>query len=323
MTALEGTFYDGAVLKLTRTGPPAQIGYGANGKNINLGLSASFDWHIEVQSIGNPFPLQNYNQHGDFNMDLSICPVCESRLSPANKDSCGIYSGGHAIVTPFSDKMIFTNNPAPVYSTFPDGTATITGRVRGKANKKIKFDVVLRLSDKMGYETNTDKPKEELNDSCYVDEQGEIDPSTWFFYGTAEGTMTALEDSYYDGTVIQITRTGPPAQIGYGANGKNTNYGFSMWFDYECVGESCSDELIQPANRHADFNLDVAECVPEPLGDCPAMHDLLRVQHHLLHYEGQNNEETGPESVVIGGKVYYRNPPRYQQGDDEVNQLTH
>ncbi|MEO0651473.1 MAG: LamG domain-containing protein [Planctomycetota bacterium] len=71
--------YEGAVLKIERKGPAAQLGVGANDKNLNFGLSGWFYVDVCQQpTTGVHIPAEN----GDFNFDLITCPELVPTDSP-------------------------------------------------------------------------------------------------------------------------------------------------------------------------------------------------------------------------------------------------
>ena len=49
ITGTPGSAYDGLILSVSRYGPAPQVGYGANGENLNAGLRAGFSWSIVHQ----------------------------------------------------------------------------------------------------------------------------------------------------------------------------------------------------------------------------------------------------------------------------------
>lgn len=94
--------------------------------------------------------------------------------------------------------------------------------------------------------------KLELAGSAYSSNGGPVDPSTWDFYvmlGTSY--MTGLSGDVA-GLHLNLTqremngKLGPVTQIGFGASGKNTNFGMSTWFNY-------SGDL----SGHGDVNIDL------------------------------------------------------------------
>ena len=84
LTAVSGSIYEGAVLNLQRMGPSAQVGEGANGKNVENGLSFWFTFDLLVQSTGEPLPDSGV---GDFNLDSTsisstVCPSGQINFNP-------------------------------------------------------------------------------------------------------------------------------------------------------------------------------------------------------------------------------------------------
>jgi len=72
--------FDTAVLVISRMGPAAQVGIGANGKNLNNGLSNWLNWKWQngkrPSKVGKCQPKLNQTSHGDINIDISppSCP---------------------------------------------------------------------------------------------------------------------------------------------------------------------------------------------------------------------------------------------------------
>jgi hypothetical protein len=78
-----GNCWTGAVLMITRTGPAWQVGVGANGKNVRLGISAWFNWMVVNQRLNGPaLPDGKDPKHGDFNLDIVVCPPCPTCAIP-------------------------------------------------------------------------------------------------------------------------------------------------------------------------------------------------------------------------------------------------
>ena len=73
LMALAGSTYDGALLEASLIGPKAQFGVGANGKNLNLGLSNWQAMSLSVQT--NSWSNQlDANYTGDVNIDVAPIP---------------------------------------------------------------------------------------------------------------------------------------------------------------------------------------------------------------------------------------------------------
>jgi hypothetical protein len=167
------------------------------------------------------------------------------------------YPSGHAFYMPgIGTDFIFT--PAPgTFVTLPDGTARLQGTLRSVSNPSNAFVVDVQLS---GYSSTppSGSPKKELLPNAYVENGGPIDPSTWYYYTGLSGTLTGIGN--YAGAVININGLGAAFQVGVGANGKNTHFGASGWFNVNVVSQPASGNL-SPTDR-GDIDIDLGDCPP-------------------------------------------------------------
>ena len=139
------------------------------------------------------------------------------------------------------------------------GTFTINGNIailQGEAPIEIAGSNVgySYLFDFEAAPPSPDNPKLELNDIAYIDHGGPIDPSTWTYYRLIDGTLDGFGD--WNGIHFNLMQRGPNFQLGYGANGKNADFGFSGWFESGCR-RKLSDCFP------GDVNISLAE-TPEP-----------------------------------------------------------
>ena len=163
-------------------------------------------------------------------------------LSNAYSDDCAQYSGGHAITLDSIGSLQFDNHPQSLFIQFNNNqSATITGRV-SNFDLNVFFDIVFELSD-FSSSAPVDSPKEELLASCYIENGGSIDTSSWNYYQSISGSLTAVDGSLYEGLVLSISRRGPSAQFGFGANGKNIDDGLSFWFNFNVVQQSIGNDF--------------------------------------------------------------------------------
>jgi len=153
---------------------------------------------------------------------ISYCP------QPALADELKGGSSDHALWIPaISRDLLFTGQPS-VSRVLPNGDMTITGSVE---DGDIQFDVTLNYS---GYTATSDSPKLELQASAYIENGGPIDPSTWEYYAEFNATLVGTS-GLWNGVTITAEMRGPMAQLGFGANGKNANFGLSNWFEATIV----------------------------------------------------------------------------------------
>ena len=167
------------------------------------------------------------------------------------------YPSGHAFYLPgIGTDFIFTPVPGSFVAN-ADGTAQLTGLLRSISNPNNAFTVEIQLG---GYSATPPdgSPKLELLPNAYVQNGGPIDPSTWYYYTTLTGTLTGIGN--YAGAVIDITRFMQAFQVGVGANGKNTHFGASGWFNVNVISQPASGTLT-PTDR-GDIDIDLGDCPP-------------------------------------------------------------
>ncbi len=170
-------------------------------------------------------------------------------------------AGGHSFWIPGISGNLDFESDSLVTRVLPNGDMTITGTV---VDGDIRFAVDLLYT---GFEDESSNPKLELPASAYVANGGPIDPSTWDFYKTVEGTLTGVGGSW-DGVVLDMTLRGPMAQIGVGASGKNGALGFANWFNLAVSSDSTAfpNGVYVGKTYHGDINVDFREpgdCEPE------------------------------------------------------------
>lgn len=169
-------------------------------------------------------------------------------------------SGGHAFWLPemiSGGKFVFNSEAS--LNEYDDGTAHLFGSIvaANDADKQWDFDIWFETTDE-----GWGGPKKELSSNAYVENGGPIDTNTWAYYDfsdSQQSTLTADSGTYAGQTLVLSDFTGGkfPMQIGYGANGKNLEMGFSTWFKYE------GDQNNTPT-KHADINVSlVAKTTPE------------------------------------------------------------
>ena len=141
-----------------------------------------------------------------------------------------------------------------LFDEFDDGTARLYGDVvaANDANKQWTIDVWFDYSGVGAEGDGSRGPKKELLGFAYSGINSIVDTDEWYYY-TIDETRSILsaDKGAYAGQTLNLfdySRGNYFAQIGYGANGKNTEFGLSTWFGY--TGS-------QTSRGHSDFNLDL------------------------------------------------------------------
>lgn len=246
--------YQGAVVDLFRFGPAAQVGFGANGKNFDYGISS---WlMVEVTSQPDHGKLEVTGK-GDINIGLEgDCVDCPF---PAEVDPYYMYSGGHALWLPgVGTDFVFEDGAT--FVEYDNGTAKLVGVAESLSDSDKRLDVELCYSERIspGAENHppADSPKLELKSEAYSENGGPVDTSLWHYYAVLEGTVKGLDD--LEGLELELSDRGPAFQVGIGASGKNVLFGASGWLDYVVVSQP--DYGPEVSDGKGDVNIDLDEC---------------------------------------------------------------
>ena len=182
----------------------------------------------------------------------------------------------HAVWLPFLSGFTGTNdydfNPAGLFKV--DGNAaTLAGKIFAQGDNAYGFDVIFNFTKT----TPPANPKKELKSSAYSNNGGPIDPSTWHFFTLDSAQLTGTGSfSGVDLLLSQYPTDGRyPAQVGYGANNKNGEYGLSVWF-IATLASGCdtgnndvcaalAEKLYNGKKLKGDVNIDLTP-VPLPAG---------------------------------------------------------
>ena len=118
------------------------------------------------------------------------------------------------------------------FNEYDDGTANMFGSIvaANDTNKTWDFNLWFEAT-----EMGSGGPKTELASGAYVNNGGTVDTNTWKYYdfsSTKDSVLTADSGVYAGQSLTLSDKTGGqyPIQMGYGANGKNTEMGLSTWF---------------------------------------------------------------------------------------------
>lgn len=189
-------------------------------------------------------------------LESSATPITY-RAVAARADKFAQSAGGHAFV--FSGiPGAFVFDPSGQF--IQDSLRwTLKGTI---TNGSSVFDVSLVYENIMNYAqavaADPMSPKKELIDTAYIP-VGPVDPTSWLFANTISGTIKGISGAY-TGLVLDISKFGPAAQLGYGASGKNKRFGLSNWF-YAIAQNGYQFNL--PQSMTGDVNIRLKP-VPEP-----------------------------------------------------------
>ena len=181
------------------------------------------------------------------------------------------------------NSFIFTE-AGGAYEVYQDGSDryfNMTGTLKSRHDSSKKWEVDLWFKDSVYVNdgnAGTAKDKLELKDSAYVENGGNINPNTWkhwdiigFEENCSGSFCSSIEGAgSFDGLGVSLTqRPGNGEytfQSGQGANGKNSQGGFSGWFDWTLTGTEEALESYGDGRRswRGDINVTLSDSVPVP-----------------------------------------------------------
>jgi len=188
------------------------------------------------------------------------CEVSDSNNENDGEDTCSDIAGEYAVYMPNVGTFSFVGEPDVEVEL---DLFRITGQMTDDADGV--FDFVFEFSGLIDTIPPEDRI-EYLFSVCYASEDNPegVDPESWLYYTELTGSLTAPADTYFAGAIIKLTRFGPPAHVGFGANQKNVFYGLGSWIVWE-VEEQPDDEnitIVNPhgADDHGDILINVKNC---------------------------------------------------------------
>lgn len=126
------------------------------------------------------------------------------------------------------------------FEEYGNGSARLSGTVYRKSDPSAAYTMIVALTGRVTTPP-TQSPVLELKPSAYTAQGGTIDPSSWYYYKTFEGTL--FGKNTLSGETIVIGDTSRAMQIGDGANGRDTTLGGGGSFIYDSATSRHTAEL--------------------------------------------------------------------------------
>ena len=189
--------------------------------------------------------------------DISSAPV-DSSISPLKNDASTnlrmFKNLPDSAGLPGSVRFDFTQGAKFVVNY--DGSATLTGKIVSRENAYFGFDVQLNFAANT---TATDAHRG-LRSDAYLENGGDIDASLFQFFDLTNGTVSGT--NLADGFSFDVAANkSVPAQIGFGANNRNSDFGLGFWWiltaNNDCVADLCS--VIGDTGFKSDIHVDLVE----------------------------------------------------------------
>jgi len=241
----------GAVYEITNTSP-MQKGFGANGRNVGLGLAGSFHASLVHEAEGVWFPEW---VEGALHLDLEGVSTHALRAA-----------GARALWLPgFGDDLVLVSGGT--LTELSDGTARLRGVLASTTAPEIGWSLALELEERTGPREDghppAGSPKLELPLARYVPGGGAIDPDHWRYYGMVSGVLAGV--GALRGAILEVEGWGPAFQIGFGASGASDAPGASTWLTGRLLQQPLGGARLPWFLNQGDVSVELLEG-SEPAG---------------------------------------------------------
>lgn len=288
-TAASGTLtgvrnLDGAILALTAT-TFTQLGTGANNRNGNAGLQATFAVAVVQQPPG-----QALVPTGPAQLTLDFLPpTAEHATHPQPDPALTTLTAGRALALPgVATDYVFV--PAADFTEFGDGHAELLGTLARLTQLDDSWTISLNLQNRITPGTPTHPPVGspvlQMLPTAYVGGGGVLNPSHWHYYTAVSGTLVGT--GINAGGIISLV-SNHATQVGGGANQTNTYFGFYGDFAPTLVSQPTGRTLALSGNVELFGLTAVFPVLPFPSLTVPAsMPTLPTLTDQGLVLQGDN-----------------------------------
>lgn len=299
--------FAGARIDVTATAP-IQAGFGANNKNVRLGLAGDLALTVTQQpSFGTLNPTGPAQLRAELANLASWCMthVDGNVIASGNTDRAGIQIPGLA-----SDYLFV---PAGRWFDNGDGSATLVGTVRRQSDYSDRWQLQLQLTDRLvvgapGYPP-AGMPSLQLLPAVYVGQGGPVDPATYRYYTTANGTLTG--EGINAGGQLQLA-TSVPFQVGVGAGQANTFYGADGTLVLTVATQPTGRTITPTGTMRLQANLSTQCVLPKPIITSGQVQQSDTLTHQRLVYQGP---ELGfVQQAVLGSRFLSLNDRLWYEG---------
>ncbi len=305
-TAATGTLtgvrnLDGAVLGISLGSQPMQYGAGANNRNGDLGLAASFQCSVLHQpQFGTIGPCST----AALALDLPAHRTDDTTHPQVDTTRSNLAFGRAMVLPGVADDYVFV--PAGDFTEYEDGHAELTGTLARPSQLDDAWDVTLNLSSRIdpgqvGHPP-VGSPVLQMLPSAYLANGGTMDPNHWHYYRVATGTL--LGRGLNAGGNLGLTNS-TAVQFGGAANQTNSYYGFYGAFVPSLVAQPTGRSLALLGNAELFGLTAVFPVLPFPTLNAPAQpYTLDSLTDQGLMLVGDNlawAELVGVDWDLIGG----------------------
>jgi len=265
-TQVTGTFvgvhsYGGARITATQASP-AQLGVGANNKNVLAGLSLDLTLQVLQAPVLLPFTPTG---PGQLRATLAAsAPMCVTHVDADPQASNGLPRAAVTIPGVANDYVFL---PVGAFVEAANGSATLQGLVRRQSDYQDSWqcDLVLggRIDPLHPAHPPAGSPVLALLPSSYVNAvpPGPIDPAQWRYYTQVTGSLTGAGINL--GGLVTLTANGA-MQVGLGAGQGNESFGSMATLTPTLVTQPTARTLTLLGDVVVQANLDTGCLLPTP-----------------------------------------------------------
>ncbi|HEB54073.1 MAG TPA: hypothetical protein ENI87_12535 [bacterium] len=221
MTGLRA--FDGARIDVSNA-TPAQLGVGANNKNVGNGLL--LDLTLTVQQ---PPLAASFTPSGPLQLRADLLPSLPHCATHVDGDPA--FLGGTPVrigldLPGVASDYLFL--PSATWVEADDGTASLNGTLRSQSDHRDAWQIDLQFTGRIDpgdpSHPPAGSPVQLLLPGSYAAQGGPVDPDHWRYYTAVTGALTGRDDN--SGGLVQVSQANP-FQLGVGAQNGNLYFGMS------------------------------------------------------------------------------------------------
>ena len=285
-TQVTGTFvglrvFTGARFSVAASAP-IQAGFGANNKNVRLGLAGDLQLTITQQpTIGTVTITGPAQLRAEL---LATTSWCLAHVD--GQVAIGGNSNRAALNLPgLGSDYIFS--PAGRWYDNADGSATVTATVRRQSDYEDRWQLNLNLTTRVipGSPAHppAGSPVQELLPSSYAAQGGTVDPAAWRYFTVATGTLAG--EGINAGGALQLN-TGTPFQVGLGAGQGNFFFGVDGGLTVAVTTQPTGRTIAPSGTARLQGNLSADCLLPRPVITSGGVQTGETVTDQRLVYHG-------------------------------------
>jgi len=243
--------YAGALLELELRGRSVRYGAGTSGADEGYGVSAWLSVDVREQPQG-ALSIDQDLKRGELVFGVSNDLVGQAQ--PALAIPAVASASGHALYLPgIGDDFVFQDGGS--IHQYSDGSAVLAGVLVRRSEPRTRFQARIEFSGRCDT-PSVGRIERDLPASCYVERGGVVDTETWHFYKRSAGILVGLGD--LAGAMIELEHEGLALQVGFGANGRNLQYGASGNLSVELRNQPTTGAELPTCYPGGEIHIDLA-----------------------------------------------------------------